>query len=149
MPEQTNLRQNLQAITDAELIFKDAGLVAASAAAEVSSAAKVIDTGGGFFEGKMVIDLTAIEVDTGDEIYGIHVQGSNSSTFASGFASVCSFECGDAAVITGDADTAVGRYMLPFNNQVGADIYRYLRVYTTVAGTIVTGINYTAMATLY
>ena len=146
MPEQTNLRQNLDRLFDAELQFKDAALVAATAAAEVSSVAKIIDTGGGYFEGDMVLDMTAVEVASGDELYVIHVQGSTSATFASAYKSIVCFECGDAAVLTGDADVGTGRYVLPFSNQIGETIYRYLRVYTVVSGTIATGINYEANA---
>ncbi len=146
MPSQTNVRQNLDSTMDALLQFKDAGLVAASAAAEVSSVAKIVDTGGGYFEGTMLLDATAVEVASGDEVYNIHIQGSSSATFASGLASIVKFEMGDAAVIQSDADVGAGRYKIPFNNQVGETIYRYLRVYTEVAGTIATGINYDAHA---
>lgn len=147
MPTQSNVRQNLDHTLDAELEFKDAGAITASAAAEVDSSAQIIDTGGAYFEGDMVIDITAVEVDSGDEKYLIHVQASDSSTFASTIQSVVAFEAGDSAVVSGDIDTGTGRYILPFSNQVGETIYRYLRVYTFISGTIVTGINYTANAT--
>ena len=61
---------------DANLEFKDAGLVASSAAAQVDSAAKVVDVGTGFFKGDLVIDVTAIEVATGNEGYRIAIEGS-------------------------------------------------------------------------
>lgn len=132
MPEQTNVRQNLDRLFDAELQFKDLVAVTTSGAAQVSGSDKIIDTGGGFFEGDMVIDITAMDVATGDEVYNIHVQGSSSATFSSGLASIIKFECGDATQIASDVDITTGRFILPFNNQVGETIYQYLRVFTTL-----------------
>lgn len=139
---------------DADLEFKDAGLVAASAAATVDSVAKVVDVGTGFFEGEMVIDVSAIEVDTGNERYSISIQGSDNSDFSTGTeVELTCLNLGDSSVQLSDTDNIVGRYTLPFNNQQGISTslppgtqWRYLRIYTTVAGTISTGINFTAFA---
>jgi hypothetical protein len=127
------------------LELKDAGLVAASAAATVSSAAKVIDLGAGDVEGDIIIDVSACEVASGNEIYTIGVQISSSASFASDIYEIVSLQLGDAAVIPGDVDMGVGRYVLPFQNRIANGVAkRYLRLYTTVGGTIATGINYTA-----
>lgn len=134
-------------VFDANLEFKDAGLVAASAAAEVDSVAKIVDLGVGYFEGRMVIDATAVEVDSGNEIFTIGVQLSSSATFASTIKEVASLKLGDAAALPGDVDMVEGRYILYFNNEVNGTQYRYARLYTTVAGTIATGINYKAFCT--
>lgn len=139
---------------DADLEFKDAGLVAASAAATVDSVARVVDVGTGFFEGEMVIDVTAIEVDSSNELYSIAIQGSNDSGFSAGTeVELCALNLGDSSVTLSDTDNIVGRYTLPFNNQQGISTtlppgtqWRYLRIFTTVAGTVATGINYTAFA---
>lgn len=140
---------------DALLEFKDAGAVAASAAATVDSVAKVVDVGTGFFKGTMVIDVTAIEVDTANEIYNIAIQGSNDSGFSSGTeVELCALNVGDSSVQLSDTDNVVGRYTLPFNNRQGISTaladgtcWRYLRIYTTVAGTIASnGINFSAFA---
>lgn len=137
---------------DANLEMKDAGLVASSAAATVDSAAKVLACGTGFFEGELVIDVTAIEVASGDELYNIAIQGSNDSGFSSGTeVELCVLNLGDSSVTLSDTDNIVGRYTLPFNNRQGISstfpdgyCWPYLRVYTTVAGSIATGINYSA-----
>lgn len=129
MPEQTNVRQNLDVLIDEALILKDLVTTTVSGAGEVSASAKVFDTEGGFFEGGLLIDVTSIDVTSGDEEYTIHVQGSSSPTFASGLASIIKFELGDATQITSDTDIGTGRYIIPFNNQVGETIYRYLRVF--------------------
>lgn len=130
---------------DASLEMKDAGLVAASAAAQVDSSNKILDAGVGRFKGELVIDVTAIEVASGDEGYSIEVQGSNSSSFASGNVALAELQLGDTSVTNESADSSTGRYILPFTN-VGVDgtRYRYIRVYTRVVGTIATGINYSA-----
>ncbi len=49
---------------DAEMLLKDAGLVASSAAATVASAAKVIDIGNARMDGKVVIVISAIEIES-------------------------------------------------------------------------------------
>ena len=67
---------------DSTLVMKDAGLVAASAAATVSSVAKVIDLGSGVVEADVVVDVTACEVASRDESYRIAIQISDTSDFS-------------------------------------------------------------------
>lgn len=132
---------------DAEMEFKDAGLVAASAAATVDSAAAIIDVGTGHFRAMMVIDVSAIEIASNDEIYEICVQLSSSSTFASTIETAAKLELGANEVLLGDQDSTTGRYKLMWDNEFDGTYYRYARVYTKVSGTIATGINYTAWST--
>lgn len=129
---------------DSTLIMKDAGLVAASAAGTVSSAAKVANVGEGRVDARLVLDVTAIEVASNDELYSVAIQGSTSTTFASGIEELGVINLGAAEVIGGDADSVTGRYEVPFSTEKAGTVYPYLRVYTTVAGTIATGINFTA-----
>lgn len=131
---------------DTLLELKDAGLVASSAAATVAASGKVIDVGSGRVSGTIVLDVTAVEVASGDEVYTIVAEFSDSATFASGIVAGATLQLGDQAAILGAADTdnGVGRYELPFHNVVGGTQYRYMRLYTVVAGTIATGVNYSA-----
>lgn len=130
---------------DVNLRLKDAGLVAADAAAQVSSADKILDLGLSRFDGRVIIDVSAIEVATGDEIYRIKTQFSNSATFASGVIGGTQIHLGDSSTLVGEsADSTTGRYELPFTNEINGTLYRYMRLYTDVTGTIATGINYTA-----
>ena len=131
---------------DANLVMKDAGLVAASAAATVGGVAKVIDFGAGLMEGKIYVDVTAIEIASNDEIYTISLQVSSTSDISATYEEVATLILGANEVLRSDVDSAVGRYILPFRNQSNGTIYRYGRLYTTVAGTIATGggINYVA-----
>lgn len=130
---------------DAALELKDAGLIAASAAAQVDGAAKIVDVGDAIFSGIVVFDVSAIEIASNDEEYDLLIQGSNSATFASGIENLAQLNLGATEVRQGGAqDSVTGRYLLPFVN-IQADVtYRYLRHYIVVAGTIATGINHTA-----
>jgi hypothetical protein len=135
----------IQKTFDINLLMKDAGLVAASAAATVSAAAKVLDLGVGLMEGDVVIDATAVEVGSSDEIYTICFQVSTSATFASVFYSLASLPIGHLTPLLGDTSMIEGRYILPVNNMIAdGTCIRYARLYTVVAGAIATGINYTA-----
>lgn len=135
---------------DADLELKDAGLIAASAACQVDSAAQILDLGTGLVEGDIVIDVSACEVASDDEKYIIGAQISSESDFASDIYEVTSIQLGSAGTaagdtIPGDTDMATGRYILPFNNMIAnGTTKRYLRLYVTVSGTVATGINFTA-----
>jgi len=134
---------------DSELEFKDAGLVAASAAAQVDSAAKYVDVGTGLFKGCMILDVSALEIASNDEIYDIVIQGSPDTDFtAATIADLASINLSAAEVKRTDCnkDDSTGRYKLYFDNENDGTYYRYIRIYTVVAGTIATGINYSAYA---
>lgn len=134
-------------IFDKATELKDAGLVAATAAATVASVAKVLDLGSGVVKGHVVVDVSAIEVATGDEGYRIEVQGSNSSTFASGVVMLAILHLGDSSVNFESADSSTGRYLVPVRNEKNGTVYRYMRLNTRIVGTIATGINYSGFFT--
>lgn len=136
---------------DADLEMKDAGLIAADAAWTVASAAKIIDGGTGRFEAKCIIDVSALEIASGDERYTVMIQGSSSPTFASDIVILAAMPIGDGSTIgtafgsSGvDVDDTTGRYVLCFTNERNNTYYRYLRGWTDVAGSIATGINFAA-----
>lgn len=125
--------------------LKAPGLVAASA-----SMGTIVRLGGPTQRGRILVDMhldvTALEVDSGDELYALHFQVSNSETFASGIFSTFIVELGDAAVLTGgqDVDSPLGHYVFPVTNDHGGVLYEYCRGFTVVSGTIATGINFQA-----
>ncbi len=131
---------------DASLLLKAAGLVAATA-----NGATIVDLGGtGCLDADLIIDATAIEIDTGDESYEIIVQGSPDSNFgtAANIVALASITVGhhSSARLTAEGqgfDDVPGRFLLPFRNEKNGTCYRYLRLRTVVVGTIATGINYT------
>jgi hypothetical protein len=138
--------QNHSYVFDPGMEFKDAGLIAADAAALVDTVAKIVDLGANFLRAAMVIDISAVEIASNDERYDIVIQLSNSATFASGILDRCALTTGTLEALAGDTDTPVGRHILYFDNEIDGTIYRYARVWTDVTGTIATGINYTAWA---
>jgi len=140
-----------QGTFDAEMEFKDAGLVASSAAAQVDSAAAVIDVGDGLFKACMILDVTALDIDGNNELYDIVVQGSTVAAFATAGSIVelaaINLSAKEMKRTDSDKDDAVGRFKIYFDNENNGTYYRYLRVYTVCAGAgISTGINYSAYA---
>lgn len=123
------------------LNLKDAGAVAASAAGSI-----ILDVGDGFMDGYMVLDVTALEVADGNEVYTISLEGSNNAAMASGSVELSRTIMGNAPA-PADQDTAVGRFVVPVTNEQNGTLYRYLRINTIVAGTVATGINYSAFLT--
>lgn len=130
---------------DSNLLLKDAGLVAASAAATVGGVAKTINLGAGLVEGKLIIDVTAIEIASNDELYKIALQGSDNADFSTGDEEdLAILELGAAEVLGGDVDSTTGRYAIPFRNERNGVVYPHGRIYTTVSGAVATGINFSA-----
>jgi len=95
----------------------------------------------------VVVDISALLISDNDEIYTISVQGSSKSDFADTIEELACARFGANEVLTGDVDTTVGRYFIPFSNEKANTKYRYLRLYTTVAGTS-TSITYSAFLTV-
>jgi len=137
---------------DADLEMKDASAaIGADAAWQVASAAKVLDVGTGLFCGKCIIDVSAIEIATGNESYTFIIQGSSSATFASDIVILAMLPVGDGSTLgtqygsSGvDVDDTAGRYVLPFQNERNDIYYRYIRGWTDVEGTVATGVTFTA-----
>jgi len=129
-------------LDDSGFTLKAAGLIDTSAAGSV-----IADLGDGFVEGDILIDVTALEVTT-DEIYDIILQLSPDSDFGTdtNIVEKLGLSLSAAEVKRSDAnvDDVIGRYIVPFNNDHAGTTYRYARIYTVVAGTIATGINYAA-----
>lgn len=132
------MNPNMTFTYDTALSLKAAGLVATSAAEST-----VVDLGAGLFDGFLVLDVSALEVATGDEIYDVCLEGSNVAALASASVCLSRIRLGNAPA-PADADTDVGRFVIPVTNEQNGTIYRYVRIYTAVAGTIATGINFTA-----
>jgi hypothetical protein len=140
-------RQQKDFTFDYAMRLKDAGLVAASAAAQVGGVDKIIDLGGSSrLDARVIIDFSAIEAASNDEYYIISIQGSDSATFGgTTHTNLGSCVVGDPTKTGEGVDsTAASRRELHFCNEVNGHVFRYLRIYTFVGGTIATGVNYTA-----
>lgn len=133
---------------DANLLLKAAAVVGATADGTLE-----LDVGAGLLEGYLVIDATAVEIDSNDESYEIVLQGSTVAGFGTAAAiaplammTICDKAStrGAAGVLANGTDDVAGRYVVPFRNERNGTIYRYLRIKTIVVGTIASGINYSA-----
>jgi len=134
---------------DLDLRLKDAGLIEADDIAQVGGSDRILDLGASRFDGRVIIDATAVEVDSGNESYVLALEFSNSATFASGIVQGPMFFLGDAAAtvaLATDTDNGVGRYELHFTNEQNGVAYRYMRLQIDVSGTIAGGggVNFTA-----
>lgn len=123
---------------DTALSLKAAGLVAASADGSI------LDIGEGLVDGFLVIDVSAVEIASGDERYTISLEGSNVAAMDSGSVCLAKKVFGNLVVPMDAALSAAGRYVVPFRNEEGGTTFRYVRLSTLVAGTIATGINFSA-----
>ena len=143
---------------DSNLLLSDgATAVTASAAAQVASANQILFLGGGppstlggpqdygLFEAYLVVDVTAIDLGTLG-LYTIQFQLSDSSTFGSGVVCKTSFQLGNTTALpSGGASSTVGRYVGMVDNAgLEGTLYGYARIYTTVGGTVSTGISFKA-----
>lgn len=128
---------------DHSLLLKDAGAIAADAAAQVGGQNRILNLGAGRYDGVVIVDVTAIDVANADELYLLKYQVSTSPTFASGIVTVASLVLGALAVTGNSAHSGVGRYELPVHSEILGTIYPYARMFTDVGGTT-PSINYTA-----
>lgn len=121
-------------IYDADLELED-GLAAIIADGEGSA---IVDLGASVHvTGDIVVDVSAIDLVTGDEQYTIIAELSDDSGHASGIEPMGALLLGGVTASLGNRDVAstVGRYILPFNNQMNDRVYRYLRLHFDVGGT--------------
>jgi hypothetical protein len=139
---------NSNYIFDANLQLKDAGAVTATGVGQVAAANKIIDLGDADMAGDLVIDVSAIDVVTGDEAYTLILEGSDVSDFSTGtprIVPLATILLGGGTAILGAGATAsgTGRHVLPFTNTYGGKRSRYVRIEHVIAGTT-PSINYVA-----
>ncbi len=118
-------------------------LLKASGAVTATGASSILTLGDARWDGRVIVDVSALDVSSGDEAYELRVQVSDSASFASGNQTVGAFKFGDSTVTGGSADTVVGRYELGVSNEFNGTIYTYVRINAVVAGTTPT-ITYAA-----
>lgn len=114
---------------DVNLILKDAGLVAASAAATVGGDARVLDLGPSLVNGTLVLDVAALELASNDELYTVRLQGSSKADFASDYEDLMAVEFGAAEVAAGDS---MPMALFPFCE--GEQALREIRMQAAVCG---------------
>lgn len=87
----------------------------------------------------LILDVTAIDISSGNETYQIDLMLSNDPAFAAGNA-VCAagIQLGKGASLRGavaQKDSVIGRVELGFTNQVSGNIYQYAKLFLTLGGT--------------
>lgn len=93
----------------------------------------------------LVLDVTALEIDTANEVYRLKVLGDNTTSFAATrVLAEMTLGKGTAKVPSSTLDDTPGRYELPFCTEQDDVKYQYVKLYVDVAGTIVTGIDFLA-----
>ena len=123
-----------------QFTYDNALLIRAVGAAITSTetGSVILDLGNGFQCGDLVLDVTAMDVTTGDEAYSVMLEVSPDATFgtAGNIRVAAELRIGGATFTApnGAAD-AVGRFVIPFRNERNGTIYRYARLYTLIAGT--------------
>lgn len=132
---------------DANLLFSD-GLAALTATgfSQAYGANGILDLGGNQgtspkqqarIDACAVIDISAIDISSGNETYWIQIIGSNDPALATGNVMLAAVQVGKGASLSGlnMADSVVGRIELPFCTQVAGSLYEYVGVYVTMGGT--------------
>jgi hypothetical protein len=106
-----------------------------------------IDVGPGRFNGLWALDVSAATVADGDQKYQFFLLGSNDANWANGNVELLAVHdiAATAALrlvptITAVSDAvpsggAASRFVMPFSNQKGEYVFRYLRAYCVIAGT--------------
>lgn len=130
-------------INQKSFTYDNLDLLKAAGAITATAASLILDKGAARWDGRVIVDVSALDVSSGDESYELRVQVSNSSTFAATVNTVASFRLGDSTVTGGSADSVVGRYELGFSTEFNGTTFRYVRINAVIAGTT-PSINYTA-----
>jgi hypothetical protein len=123
---------------DGDLELKAAG------ALTTSTDGDILDLGSGLVDGYLVLDVTAVETGSGNEIFTISLEGSNVAAMSSGSVCLAKKVFGNLVVPMDAALSAAGRYVVPFRNEEAGTTYRYVRLSTLIAGSISTGISFSA-----
>lgn len=134
---------------DANLQFSDnAAAYTASGYLQSSAADGILNLGGnqgttpvqvarGDF--MAILDITAIDIASGNETYQLDILLSNDSAFGAGnVVNGGGFQAGKGTALRGpvaQADSVIGRHEVGFTNQIAGTIYQYMKVYLTAGGT--------------
>lgn len=127
--------QNRHYIFDANLQLKDSNAVTASAAGQVAGSDQILDIGTGRVDAMAIVDISAIDTSSGDESYGVEIQGSSDPGFATDVVVYAEKVFGDSTTSHDTVDSVAGRYEIPFTNNQAGVLRRYLRTFTRIAGT--------------
>lgn len=89
---------------------------AGGVAGVVALAAGIVFLGVGQAKGEMIVDLQALDIGTGDELYGIVLQGADDIGFTVNKRVLATLVVGHSSKTGESATSLVGRYVVPFRN---------------------------------
>ena len=140
---------------DASLILKASAAVTSSAAGtlilDLAPGDKPSPSDGDaeVWNGQAIINVTAMDIVSNDEAYTIVIQGSPDAAFgtAGNIKDLVQYHLGakEIKLTDSDMDDAIGKHTINFSNYQNGVVYRYVRIYTVVAGTT-PSITYSAYA---
>lgn len=142
---------------DINLLLSDnAAAYTATGFSQVGGADAILDLGGNQgvtptqqarLDAVVVIDITAIDVSSGNETYKIKVIGSNTAAFATATANLSGYELGKGTSLlpATQSDTIVGRLELLFTTERFNTKYEFIKLYNEIGGTT-PSISYQAFA---
>lgn len=86
-----------------------------------------------------IFDVPTIDIASGNETYQLDIMVSNDPAFAAASV-VCAagIQLGKGASLRGavaQKDSVIGRYEVPFTNNIAGALYQYCKVYLTAGGT--------------
>ncbi len=121
---------------DVLLLLADGAVaVTADGVSQVAGAAVNIQLGPGRFEGVLIIDVSAMDVSSADEVYNLILEGASSNAF-SATEVLSQYTLGATAVRPhGAATSVIGRYEIPFITEQHDTVYDWVRLYADVGGT--------------
>lgn len=133
---------------DVNLLLADnASSYTASGFSQVGGANAILDLGGNqgvtpLEQARMdcvaVIDVTALDISSGNETYKICALVSNDPAFGPGNVVMAgAIEIGKGVSLDGFdmADSVIGRYELMFSNNIAGSIYEYAALFLVIGGT--------------
>lgn len=133
---------------DANLIFADgAAAQTASGPSTVGGAPQILDLGGNQgtsplqqarMEAVAIIDVTAIDIASGNETYKFLVNVSNDPSFGSGNvfnAGSIQLNAAGSDDVPNSGNSVTGRYEVMFTNNIAGSIFEYCQIFLVVGGT--------------
>lgn len=132
---------------DANLQLSDnAAAYAASGWTQVGGAQAIIDLGGNQgatpvqnarIDAVAIVDVTAIDISSGNETYKVLVVGSNDPGLATGNVCLGAIELcvAGAGDVPNNASNVTGRAEIMFTNNLAGNFYEYVGLYLVIAGT--------------
>ena len=130
------------ALFDDLLVLKAKGTVGTAMVGEDPIGTdKYVDVGNGHTRGDMIVNMYSCGSLAATNFWKVNLQGSKNTSFST-LRDLVEFTMGHFGVVTGGTSLHVGRYIIPFTNEMDGVTYRYLRHYLFASSTMATGIQY-------